>query len=147
MVGCINWLATCTRPDISPCLTFLASYNQCPSHGHYQAALHALKYLYSTADYASAFTQTPVTPSKPSIISPHITIKKLTPTQLPPPPETYNDLPLSPTLAGGANSATPSPMAHSAVSLVMSYDAQGGQSAGNQSVKITHHSAPAKLRS
>eukprot|EP00804_Cyclotella_cryptica_P008738 CCRYP_018465-RC/>CCRYP_018465-RC protein AED:0.27 eAED:0.26 QI:0/-1/0/1/-1/0/1/0/969 len=55
IVGCINWLATCTRPDISPCLTFLASYNQNPSHGHYQAALHALKYLYSTADYGISF--------------------------------------------------------------------------------------------
>lgn len=55
IVGCINWLATCTRPDISPCLTFLASYNQCPSHGHYQAALHALKYLYSTADYGISY--------------------------------------------------------------------------------------------
>eukprot|EP00956_Cyclotella_meneghiniana_P030923 scaffold79637_cov24-Cyclotella_meneghiniana.AAC.1 len=55
IVGCINWLATCTRPDISPCLTFLASYNQRPSHGHYQAALHALKYLYSTADYGISF--------------------------------------------------------------------------------------------
>jgi hypothetical protein len=55
IVGCINWLATCTRPDIAPCLTFLASYNQAPSHGHYQAALHALKYLYSTADYGISF--------------------------------------------------------------------------------------------
>jgi hypothetical protein len=55
IVGCINWLATCTRPDIAPCLTFLASYNQGPSHGHYQAALHALKYLYSTADYGISF--------------------------------------------------------------------------------------------
>eukprot|EP00804_Cyclotella_cryptica_P002399 CCRYP_004096-RA/>CCRYP_004096-RA protein AED:0.22 eAED:0.22 QI:0/0/0/1/0/0/3/0/917 len=55
IVGCINWLATCTRPDISPCLTFLTSYNQAPSHGHYQAALHALKYLYSTADYGISY--------------------------------------------------------------------------------------------
>lgn len=55
IVGCINWLATCTRPDISPALTFLASYNQRPSHGHYQAALHALKYLYSTADYGISY--------------------------------------------------------------------------------------------
>ena len=55
IVGCINWVATCTRPDISPCLTFLASYNQNPSHGHYQAALHALKYLYSTAEYGISY--------------------------------------------------------------------------------------------
>ena len=49
VVGCINWLATCTRPDVSPVLTFLASYNQAPSHGHYKAAIHALKYLFSTS--------------------------------------------------------------------------------------------------
>ena len=55
IVGCINWLATCTRPDIAPALTFLASYNQRPSHGHYQAALHALKYLYSTAEYGISY--------------------------------------------------------------------------------------------
>ena len=25
IVGCINWIAACTRPDISPALTFIAS--------------------------------------------------------------------------------------------------------------------------
>ena len=55
IVGCINWLATCTRPDVAPVLTFLASYNQNPSHEHYKAALHALKYLYSTADYGISY--------------------------------------------------------------------------------------------
>ena len=55
IVGCINWVATCTRPDICPCLTFLASYNQNPSHGHYQAAIQALKYLYSTAEYGISY--------------------------------------------------------------------------------------------
>jgi hypothetical protein len=54
-VGCINWLATCTRPDIAPCLTFLASYNNCPSHEHYKSALYALKYLYSTAEYGISY--------------------------------------------------------------------------------------------
>jgi hypothetical protein len=55
IVGSINWLATCTRPDVSPVLSFLASYSTSPSHGHYQAALYALKYLYSTADYGISF--------------------------------------------------------------------------------------------
>ena len=27
IVRCINWLATCTLPDISPTLTLIASYN------------------------------------------------------------------------------------------------------------------------
>ena len=45
----------CTRPDIAPCLTFLASYQQSPSEQHYKAAVHALKYLYSTNEYGISF--------------------------------------------------------------------------------------------
>jgi hypothetical protein len=37
IIGSINWLATCTRPDVSPVLSFLASYSTNPSHGHYQS--------------------------------------------------------------------------------------------------------------
>ena len=55
IVGCINWLATCTRPDVAPALTFLASSNTRPSHQHYKAALHVLKYLYSTSEYGISF--------------------------------------------------------------------------------------------
>jgi hypothetical protein len=49
IVGCINWLSTNTRPDVTPVNTFLASYSQMPSHQHYKSALHCLKYLYSTS--------------------------------------------------------------------------------------------------
>ena len=55
IVGSINWLATCTRPDISPVLTFLASYSNAPHAQHYKAAIHALKYLYSTSEYGISF--------------------------------------------------------------------------------------------
>ena len=55
IVGSINWLAQCTRPDVSPALTFLASYSNAPSAQHYQAALHVLKYLYSTSDYGISY--------------------------------------------------------------------------------------------
>jgi hypothetical protein len=55
IVGCLNWLATCTRPDIAPALTFLASYNTNPSHQHYKSALHVLKYIYSTSEYGISF--------------------------------------------------------------------------------------------
>lgn len=33
----------------------MASYSHAPSHQHYKSALHALKYLYSTADYGISF--------------------------------------------------------------------------------------------
>ncbi|KAL7459292.1 hypothetical protein ACHAWC_010958 [Mediolabrus comicus] len=55
IVGSINWLAQCTRPDVSPALTFLASYSNAPSARHYQAAVHVLKYLYSTSDYGISY--------------------------------------------------------------------------------------------
>ena len=55
IVGCINWLATCTRPDIAPVLTFLASYSNSPHPQHYKAAVHALKYLTSTNEYGISF--------------------------------------------------------------------------------------------
>ena len=55
IVGCINWLATCTHPDVTPVLTFLAFYSHAPAHQHYKAALHALKYLYSQVWYFIAF--------------------------------------------------------------------------------------------
>ena len=55
IVGSINWLAQCTRPDVAPALTFLASYSHAPSTQHYQAALHVLKYLYSTSEYGISY--------------------------------------------------------------------------------------------
>ena len=55
IVGCINWLVTCTRPDIAPVLTFLASYSNSPHQQHYKAAVHALKYLKSTNENGISF--------------------------------------------------------------------------------------------
>ena len=55
IVGSINWLATNTRPDVAPALTFLASYMQLPSHQHYKAAIHVVKYLHSTRQYGISY--------------------------------------------------------------------------------------------
>ena len=43
IVGCINWIVTCTRPDIAPVLTLLASYSNSPHPQHYKAAVNSLK--------------------------------------------------------------------------------------------------------
>ena len=51
IVGCINWLATCTCPEIAPVLTFNSSYSNSPNPQHYKAAIHALKYLIRTNEY------------------------------------------------------------------------------------------------
>ena len=55
IVGCINWIATCTRPDIAPVLKSLASYRNSPHPQYYKAAVYALKYLKSTNEYGISF--------------------------------------------------------------------------------------------
>ena len=55
IVGCINLLATCIRPEIAPVLTFLASYRNSPHPQHYKAAVHALKYFTITNAYDISF--------------------------------------------------------------------------------------------
>ena len=51
IVGCINWLATCTHPDIAPALNFLSSQINATHPQHYKAAFHALKHLKSMNEY------------------------------------------------------------------------------------------------
>ena len=55
IVGCINWLLTCTCPDISPVLNFLASYRNANQPQHYKATVHDLKWLTSTNEYGISF--------------------------------------------------------------------------------------------
>ena len=43
MFCCINWLATCTSPEIASALTFLTSYINSPHPQQYKATVHALK--------------------------------------------------------------------------------------------------------
>ena len=55
IIECINCLATCTRPDIAPALTFIASHRNVPHPQYYKTAVHALKYLTSTNEYGISF--------------------------------------------------------------------------------------------
>ena len=104
IVGCINWLATCTRPDVSPVLSFHASYSHSPSHQHYKSALlHALKYIYSTADYGISFHSDAINTIQAfNHYSPTIMTRK--PTQMPllQPPATVTPSQRSATLVGAA---------------------------------------------
>jgi hypothetical protein len=56
LIGGIGWLATGTRPDLSPVHSFLSFYNSKPLTGHMQAALYALQYIHSTHDHGIHFT-------------------------------------------------------------------------------------------
>ena len=71
LVGSIGWLACCTRPDLAPVHSFLASYNHCPARGHMDAALYALHYIHSTHDYGISFTSKEKRPVHTFIHYPH----------------------------------------------------------------------------
>jgi len=55
IVGSLNWLATTTRPDISPVTSFLAAHTNKPAPSHVDAALYAVRYLRSTVDFGIAY--------------------------------------------------------------------------------------------
>jgi len=55
LVGSLNWLATNTRPDLAPVVSFLASYSHCPSKEHFESALYAVRYLRSTTSHGIAY--------------------------------------------------------------------------------------------
>jgi transposase InsO family protein len=48
IVGCLQWLASCTRPDISYTASLLARYSNNPTGTHWEMALRATSYLAST---------------------------------------------------------------------------------------------------
>ena len=55
-VGMLNWLAISTRPDISPVVSLLSTYNSKPSKGHLDAARHVGRYLKSTPSHGIFFS-------------------------------------------------------------------------------------------
>jgi hypothetical protein len=52
LVGCFQWLATCTRPDISFTASFLARHLTNPTDAHMRLALRTVSYLKYEQSYA-----------------------------------------------------------------------------------------------
>ncbi|KAE8256647.1 hypothetical protein A4X03_0g5197 [Tilletia caries] len=52
IIGCLMWIALCTRPDISFAVSALSRFNGCPTQEHYKAALRVLRHLKATRDLA-----------------------------------------------------------------------------------------------
>ena len=50
IVGCLQWIATCTRPDISFAASYLARYTAEPRETHWELALGVTSYLRHTQD-------------------------------------------------------------------------------------------------
>jgi hypothetical protein len=50
VVGLIQWLVQCTRPDLAFALSFLSQFLEDPRECHYKAARHTLRYISTTKD-------------------------------------------------------------------------------------------------
>jgi len=57
MLGCLLWIAQCTRPDISYAVSKLARYMANPSLDHFKAAKRILRYLSGTSNLGLVYTQ------------------------------------------------------------------------------------------
>ena len=57
--GCINWLSTSTRPEISTITNMLAQYQSKVSHQHLKAARYAVHYLSGTRTRGISFSSLP----------------------------------------------------------------------------------------
>ena len=64
LVGLINWMATCTRPDLSPSVSFLATYNHSPTKQHLDSAMYVVRYIRNTIGYGISFSSKSTTTLK-----------------------------------------------------------------------------------
>ena len=55
VVGCLQWIATCTRPDISFTSSYLARYLNDPTDHQWQTAMGAVSYLLNTKTVGLTF--------------------------------------------------------------------------------------------
>ena len=55
-MGKLNWLAICTRPDLAPIVSFIASYNHSPTKQHLESARYAVRYVRCTLGYGISFS-------------------------------------------------------------------------------------------
>lgn len=50
LIGCLMYIAVCTRPDIAHAVSMLSQFNDCYSEAHWKAAKRVLRYLKGTMD-------------------------------------------------------------------------------------------------
>lgn len=51
LIGCLMYIAVCTRPDIAHSVSFLSQFNDCYSEVHWKAAKRILRYLKGTINH------------------------------------------------------------------------------------------------
>lgn len=57
LLGCLMYLAVCTRPDIAYTCSQLSQYNNCFGMSHWSAAKRVLRYLAGTIDYGLLYVK------------------------------------------------------------------------------------------
>lgn len=60
LIGCIMYIAVCTRPDIAHAASLLSQFNNSHSDTHWKAAKRVLRYLKGTMDYNIVFEKSTV---------------------------------------------------------------------------------------
>ena len=61
LVGCIQYLVVCTRPDLAHAASQVSKFMQNPGKAHWKAALRILRYLKGTLTFKFYFSKSPVT--------------------------------------------------------------------------------------
>ena len=56
IIGSLQWLAQCTRPDIATVTNILSQYNHDPTEGHLNHCKHVLRYLKGSSHLGIGFT-------------------------------------------------------------------------------------------
>ena len=64
LVGCLAYLSTGTRPDITYAVSHLSRFLNEPTEAHWSGAIHVLQYLNGTRDLAVQFTKANVPASE-----------------------------------------------------------------------------------
>lgn len=57
LIGCLMYIAVCTRPDIAHAVNFLSQFNDCFNDTHWKAAKRVLRYLKGTVSYRLLFVK------------------------------------------------------------------------------------------
>jgi hypothetical protein len=57
IVGSLNYLAQCTRPDLTFAVSYLSKFSNCHTEAHHRAVMHVLRYLNHTSEEGVSYSR------------------------------------------------------------------------------------------